>query len=358
MGLRGPGPEHLVAAPLGVAPCTIDVEGKGSVALEQEYLPHVVMCENGGAGYEALKAQAIAARSVAYYAAATSGSICDGPACQVYSCSIEPSDAAIAAVAATSRQYLVSHQTLTYGFYVAGDAAVGAATSCVGSSGSTEKYVTYNAGKSGDAVEQTTLGFIFDPGESGYGQNRGCMSQWGARCLDDVLDLDHVEILRWFYGADIEVVTAPEDCDLVGEEGGEGGDEGIPPEEADDEGSTEAGTGDLDDGGLDSDGGQSDGDGVDCGKPRGDEEHCGDTTTGNEGGSTGEAPGQTDSAGEDPGGWGFDHARGTQGCESRIARRDAPELGSCPLWLLLPLALSAAARRRRRTRPWPAGEVS
>ncbi len=87
-------PAHSAAgpdkAPLAQAFCQINVEGVWR-ATETDYLPHVIACENGGAGFEALKAQAIAARSVAYYNMATAGSICDGQGCQVYSCGIQPS---------------------------------------------------------------------------------------------------------------------------------------------------------------------------------------------------------------------------------------------------------------------------
>src|SRR5688572_27180875 len=78
--------QHDVSAPLAKAYCSIPVEGKGTKAMETDYLPHVIQCENGGANIQALRAQAIAARSVAYYAMATKGSICDGQGCQVYSC--------------------------------------------------------------------------------------------------------------------------------------------------------------------------------------------------------------------------------------------------------------------------------
>src|SRR5262245_22234145 len=94
---RGEPTAEVVQAvkPLTDAPCTIMVKKKPSPELterdlEGDYLPHVVMCEDGGAGPEALKAQAIAARSVAYYAIKTKGSICDGSGCQVYGCSANP----------------------------------------------------------------------------------------------------------------------------------------------------------------------------------------------------------------------------------------------------------------------------
>src|SRR5690349_3308796 len=62
-----PDPEAWIPAPIGEAYCQIDVIGTGVVDMETDYLPHVVTCENGGGNLEALKAQAIAARSVAYY---------------------------------------------------------------------------------------------------------------------------------------------------------------------------------------------------------------------------------------------------------------------------------------------------
>jgi MYXO-CTERM domain-containing protein len=197
-----------IAAPLAEAFCNVQVDGIGSVAMETDYLPHVIQCENGGANLQALKAQAIAARSVAYYNMASQGSICDGQGCQVYSCGATPGPEHLQAVAETSGQYLSFDDTLTYGFYVAGDNNV-SPPGCVGVSGATEHYVTYNEGKSGNDVEQTTLGYVGPPG---FGQNRGCMSQWGARCLENHNGYDALGILRFFYGADIGILTAPGPC--------------------------------------------------------------------------------------------------------------------------------------------------
>jgi hypothetical protein len=199
---------EAVSAPLAKAHCTINVTGKGTKQMETDYLPHVITCENGGANLEALKAQAIAARSVAYYAIATNGSICDGQGCQVYSCGASPSAKAIQAVQATSGQYLSYGGMLTYGFYVAGSSNA-TAPSCKGSGGTTEKYVTYNEGKTGTSVTQTSLGYIGPPG---YGQNRGCMSQWGARCLENQKSYGSTKILQFYYGADIKILTAPGSC--------------------------------------------------------------------------------------------------------------------------------------------------
>jgi MYXO-CTERM domain-containing protein len=227
--LEPPRSVQRIPAPLPAAHCTIDVDGIGTISMEDDYLPHVIHCENGGANLEALKAQAVAARSVAYYAIETTGSVCDSQSCQVYSCGSEPTPLQIQAVQETSGVYLNFNNTLTYAFFVAGDGGV-AAPSCIGSDGaaSTEHWITYNEGLSGNAVEQTELGFVYQPGDNGYGQNRGCMGQWSARCLEDSNGYDYVGILRFFYGDDIGITQASGECvlPLPGEStsGGEAGD--------------------------------------------------------------------------------------------------------------------------------------
>lgn len=201
---------EAVKAPLASAYCQINVNGENKDT-ETDYLPHVITCENGGANLEALKAQAIAARSVAYYSMATSGKICDGQGCQVYTCGATPGAKALQAVKETSGIYLSYDSMLTYGFYVAGDkdppppSCKGAGTS------STEHWITYNEGKTGADVEMTALGYI-PPNQPIYGQNRGCMGQWSARCLENSNGYDYDEILRFFYGADIKLLQATGPC--------------------------------------------------------------------------------------------------------------------------------------------------
>ncbi len=218
--LPGTPPTAVTAAPLPAAYCSIDVEGV-SHDMETDYIAHVITCENGGANLEALKAQAIAARSVAYYAMAENGTICDGQGCQVYSCSAKPKAIHYQAAEETAGQYLSydnpnKGRVLTYAFYVAGDNDQTASCKAVDPNAGTEPFVTYNAGKSWTDVEETTLGFQFkDPNNYGYGQNRGCMGQWSARCLENDLGYDHVEILRYFYGEDIDILKAEGPC--VGE---------------------------------------------------------------------------------------------------------------------------------------------
>lgn len=195
--------------------CSADVEGIGLVPVESDYLPHVIACENGAASFEALKAQAVAARSYLYYKAnAYPGTpIQDGQGDQVYTCQNQPSAIHFEAVAATSGEILRYENTYVAAFYVAG--AVPTEQGCVAIAGdndysSTEHYVTYNWGRRAGAVDQTNLGWV----NAGNYANRGCQSQNGADCLSDA-GWDYEDILRFFYGVDIDLVQSDGECVAV-----------------------------------------------------------------------------------------------------------------------------------------------
>jgi MYXO-CTERM domain-containing protein len=327
--LQAPPAVAKVPAPLAGAHCSIDVEGVGTLDMEEDYLPHVIQCENGGANLEALKAQAIAARSVAYYNIETSGSICDGQGCQVYSCGATPAAIHYQAVEETSGLYLNYNDTLTYGFYVAGDSNASPPL-CVGVSGSTEGWVTYNEGLSGTNVVQTELGFVHDPGDSGYGQNRGCMSQWSARCLENDNGYDSLGILRFFYGDDIELTQAAGACvlPLPGEESTSG----EPP--------VTTGVGDSTGEPPGSTGGGSEGPAADDGTDP-DPPLPGESGNGSEGGSGVATDGPADDVDPAlPGAFGEDEDSAGCACRSTAAPSTAA-------WWLLGV-LGVAARRRRR----------
>ncbi len=188
------------------AVCQANVKGIGLVDTETKYLPSVVHCENGGAPFEALKAQAVAARTYLYYKMETSGSIADGTGDQVYSCGSPPTALQIKAVEETVGQVLRYKGVTICSFYVAGGA--GSPPGCVGSSAAaTEKYVTYNEGKTGSGIEQTTLGWV-SPTNT---RNRGCLSQLGSRCLDGA-GKKYGDILEFYYGADIALEKATGPC--------------------------------------------------------------------------------------------------------------------------------------------------
>ena len=191
--------------------CTIDVDGVGTLEMEEDYLPHVVQCENDGAGPEALKAQAVSARSYAYYKIGVSGSVTDGQGDQVYSCNKTPEQRHYDAVRETAGQFFLYEDTVVAAFYVAG-ADPGDRDTCVADSQDadptdTEKYVTYNEGVAAGDVEQTTLGWIHPENWA----NRGCMSQWGSRCLDQ-RGVGYIAIGRFYYGDDIGLTQAVGPC--------------------------------------------------------------------------------------------------------------------------------------------------
>ncbi|MGZ5970762.1 MAG: SpoIID/LytB domain-containing protein, partial [Polyangiales bacterium] len=197
-------PVGTSSAPL-TAVCETNVKGIGLVPTEEDYLPHVVHCENGGAPYEALKAQAIAARTYMYYKMETAGAVADGTGDQVYSCGSGPTAEQIKAVKETAGRVLRYKGVTICAFFVAGGAA--SPPDCHGGAASTEKYVTYNEGKSGSGIDQTSLGFV---SPTNY-RNRGCLSQLGSRCLDNAgKTVD--EILQFYYGADIVFETATGPC--------------------------------------------------------------------------------------------------------------------------------------------------
>lgn len=188
--------------------CTATVVGVGERDVETDYLPHVVTCENGGAPFESLKAQAVAARTFLYYKLIHGGSIRDGTSDQVYSCATQPGDAQIRAVRETAGQYLAYGSTVLCSFFVAG--ARQTPPECRGNtsdSTNTERYVTYNWGLSGDDIHQSTLGWV-DPGNNA---NRGCFSQWGSRCLAND-GWVYTDMLKFYYGMDIGLHTATGDC--------------------------------------------------------------------------------------------------------------------------------------------------
>ena len=153
-------------------------------------------------------AQAIAARSYLYYELERRGSITDGETDQVYTCGRSPTPAIYDAVRATAGVVARYRGEIVATFYVAGATQV--SPSCaqpVSDRTTTERYVTYNLGRSGDAVIQSPLGYI-NPANV---QNRGAMSQNGANCLADS-GWRAADILRFYYGTDLTLTRALGPC--------------------------------------------------------------------------------------------------------------------------------------------------
>ncbi len=225
-GSPSPPPEYAERAHPLAAFCVAPVDGTGPVDVEADYVPRVVACENGGADFEALRAQAVAARSYLYYKLETSGRIGDGQHDQVYSCRRAPGPEHFRAAESTAGQVLRYRGETLAAFYVSG--AIPSADDCVARAGDedphgTERYVTYNRGRSGDDIEQTTLGWV----NLRNLRNRGCKSQNGANCLSQH-GVGYRDILTFYYGEDIELVRADGPCVM----GGEGPPPGCPSIEA------------------------------------------------------------------------------------------------------------------------------
>ena len=193
----------VTRAPLE-AICEINVKDMGVKNMESDYLPNVVWCENGMGSSESLKAQAVAARSVAYYTIKESGSATNGESNQVYNCpSYAPSTANLAtmqeAVNATSGVVLTYGGVVICSFYVSGSTSLDNNCVYIGDSSSgpwPQPAVTYNEGNRGDQVKKSSLGLDVL-------ENRGCMSQNGANCLAKNRGYKWPEILKFFYGDDI-----------------------------------------------------------------------------------------------------------------------------------------------------------
>lgn len=197
-----------------------------AVPTETDYVPNVVVSENGLASFEALKAQAVAARTFAYYVldARNPSVIGDGQNDQVYSGSGSPRGIHFEAAAATEGEILYVEDNigsirdvLIASFYVAGaiptapyDDANPSARPAPGapSTANTERWVTYTyeEGLSGGANTGTPLGFQGSVTNPNW-PNRGAKSQNGADYLSDN-SVNYLDILKYYYGADIQLRTA------------------------------------------------------------------------------------------------------------------------------------------------------
>jgi hypothetical protein len=170
--------------------------------LEGEYLPRVVTRENGRAVAEARRAQAIAART--YLARAmrddhslgVSKPLSNSEHFQTYAQSAtaeatRATESTRGVVARYQRQLILAN-------YVAGALWVDDTTRGQDPT-HTERFVTYNAGRRGADVIPTKLANPARP------DNRGCMSQNGSDFLARRMGDNAAAILRFFYGADLEL---------------------------------------------------------------------------------------------------------------------------------------------------------
>jgi len=186
-------------------PTSVKVNGK-VVDVETNYLPRVVQCENPGAPFEAMKAQAVAARTYLSYRAGgrVLPSITDGEADQVYTCPANRygkfvSDDAANAVADTVGQVVKVGGELSAGFFVAGSSRAALTCKELSDPTRTERYVTYNFGRTSVETEHSSIG------SSRNEDNHGCFGQRMANCLAAATPMEYTALLRYFYGSDAQV---------------------------------------------------------------------------------------------------------------------------------------------------------
>lgn len=197
----GPESEQERFGDKGAAVVDSILTADGWLSLEDEYVPRVCTQENGGAAYLALEAQAIAARTYLLRAMrddpalGVSKAVTNGESFQAFAASAN--EGCLEAAKAT-RGVMARYQgELIIANYVAGsrvneDGSLGSDYS------GTEHWVTYNEGLSGSAVKPTALSY------KQRSDNRGCMSQNRAGWLAEH-GYDTPSILRYFYGADLEL---------------------------------------------------------------------------------------------------------------------------------------------------------
>lgn len=206
-GCAPPGPSDQQYA-LEEQRTEVFTEEDGWLDIEQQYLPRVCTQENGKAAYLALEVQAIAARTYLLRhmrddpsVGTPSKPVVNGESFQAYAASANPG--CVQATNATKGVVGLFQSELIVANYVAG-----ALVRNDGSKGKdpthTEKFVTYNEGLSGDAVTPAPKPIAL-PDRS---DNRGCMGQNRADFLASS-GYSTEEILRHFYGADLELNRTP-----------------------------------------------------------------------------------------------------------------------------------------------------
>ncbi len=187
--------------------CTVQVQGYGAVDVENDYIPNSIACENGNAPLEALKLQAIAARTYAkFITEAEKRALQPSTRDQMYKCSYaKPKPIHFQAARETAGQVLTHKGKLIASFYVAGSLRSGGTCKAGSDPTKTEKWVTYNQGRTGGSVRATALGSKSNPA------NRGAMSQNGSACWSKN-GWKHDRIARYYYGDDIRIEALSGQC--------------------------------------------------------------------------------------------------------------------------------------------------
>jgi hypothetical protein len=172
----------------------------GWMSLEHEYVPRVVAGEHLHARFEAKAALAIAGRTYLLRAMRdrpTFGRLTPIPTGESFQVFAKTATAECIAASLRTQGIVLRHG----GRLILANHVAGAYWNPDGSLGQdptkTDRWVTYNVGRSGHAVIPTPIALRAHPG------NRGCLGQNCAHWLAQQ-GYDHRAILRFFYGDDIE----------------------------------------------------------------------------------------------------------------------------------------------------------
>ena len=179
-----------------------------SANIEDEYLPRILQEQKNSAGFninpEALKALAVADRSLLYYSLKAKGSIGSGGDAPVYDPSLVAQQSVDQAASDTVRELIQLKGQPVLGYAVDGARPAGGTPFGVANLSldpdptGTERYVTYNNGRSGSKILTTKLGSKSNP------LNRGALSIQGADFLADH-GWNYLDILHFYYGDDVQL---------------------------------------------------------------------------------------------------------------------------------------------------------
>lgn len=186
--------------PAGMAPSGLWLATADGWMDLEDYVARVCTRENGAAAFEALKAQSVAARTYVLRAMRDEAPIGtpqkpipNSQSFQTYAPS--PSPACSSATSQTRGLVMRYRGALLIANYVAG-ARFDDAGQPTSDPTRTEKWVTYNRGRTGTLVIPTPLS------RTDRTDNRGCMSQNGADFMAR-RGHDFATILRFYYGDDV-----------------------------------------------------------------------------------------------------------------------------------------------------------
>jgi hypothetical protein len=176
---------------------------EGRLRFEEEYLPRVCAREHGAAHPEAKAALVVAARTFVLRAMRDHPTL--GRTTPISNSTRFQTFARAAGVGCVAAAEKTKGVVMRYGGrLIVANYVAGALWRDDGSPGKdptgTERWVTYNAGKSGAEVMPTWLTLSTHPG------NRGCMSQNGANWFAQ-RGWGYEQILRFYYGEDVEIGT-------------------------------------------------------------------------------------------------------------------------------------------------------